>query len=298
MVKKNDGKKGEDREIKIVEIPLSKIKPDPDQPRKDFNENKIARLAKSIESQGLLTPIIVRPHGKDYYIIIGERRYRAVKNLGWKKIPAEIRTDKIAILIVQLMENIAREDLNPMEEAEAYMSLRENDGLSHPQIAESVGKSANHVSSKTRLLALPKEVQNFIRSGELQASIALVLIHKELSEEEVVNFAKDAVRENLSSKSVKGRITGLIKDRKMKAAGVTQLSDEAILEISAQKNMPYFLDRVAAYIIHISEMDVLDQKLFFKESFKLGDRATIAIALLKITKRAEPIIKTIKDMAK
>ncbi|MBD5429582.1 nucleoid occlusion protein [Lactobacillus sp.] len=155
----------------IQEIELDKIVPNPYQPRHTFSEESIDELAQTLQEQGLLQPIILREHHGDdaeYEIIAGERRYRAAKSLGWDKISAiveEMDDEKVASLAV--IENLQREDLNPIDEAEAYVKLMETNNLTQTELAKQVGKSQSYIANKIRLLKLNDKVQQFLIDGSL-----------------------------------------------------------------------------------------------------------------------------------
>lgn len=154
------------KDKQVQEIELSKIVPNPYQPRKTFSEESIAELAQTLEQQGLLQPIILRSHqGEDaeYEIIAGERRYRAAKSLGWDKISAiveEMDDAKVASLAV--IENLQREDLNPIDEAQAYIQLMESNNLTQTELAKQVGKSQSYIANKIRLLKLEPKIQELL----------------------------------------------------------------------------------------------------------------------------------------
>lgn len=155
----------------IQEIELDKIIPNPYQPRHTFSEESISELAQTLQEQGLLQPIILRKHDGDdaeYEIIAGERRYRAAKSLGWDKISAiveEMTDEKVASLAV--IENLQREDLNPIDEAEAYVKLMETNNLTQTELAKQVGKSQSYIANKIRLLKLSDKVQQLLIDGTL-----------------------------------------------------------------------------------------------------------------------------------
>jgi ParB/RepB/Spo0J family partition protein len=137
------------------DILLNQIKPDPDQPRKYFDPESLAGLAASIKEHGLAVPILVRPSGEGYIIVHGERRYKAIQSLGWETIPAEVRditADQAHWLA--LIENIQREDLSPIEEAQEYQRILDT-GATQAELAERVGKTQSYISHKTSLLKLP-----------------------------------------------------------------------------------------------------------------------------------------------
>lgn len=157
-------------------LKLSDVKPNPNQPRKAFDPDKLAELTASVKSRGVLTPILVREVNEDdhkYQIIAGERRYRASKQAGLKEIPARVlKTNEVELLEIGLIENIQREDLNALEEAEGYQSLISRFGKTQEALAEAVGKSRVHVTNMLRLLQLPEAVRNHLREGDITAGHA------------------------------------------------------------------------------------------------------------------------------
>jgi ParB family chromosome partitioning protein len=179
-------------------LPIHQIKPREDQPRKIFNEASLNELTQSIQSKGVIQPIIVRPVGNESYeIIVGERRWRAAKRAGLEKIPAIIREyNKTDTLAVALIENIQRENLNPLEEAQAIQSLLEECSMTHHQVAENLGKSRAPVSNLLRLLALTDEVKTMVNSGLLEMGHARALLS--LTGDQQVEAAKLVVGKELS----------------------------------------------------------------------------------------------------
>jgi ParB family chromosome partitioning protein len=168
----------EKREEKIAELPLGVINTDPDQPRKDFDEEKLRELSNSIDKIGMQSPILVRPIGNGTYeLIYGERRYKAHQLLKKDTIKCIIRNvsdrEKIAI---QLTENIIRQDLSPIEEARAFERLNVKLGLTHEQIGETIGKSRSYISNKLRLLQLPPDIQDAISEGKIFEGHARLLL--------------------------------------------------------------------------------------------------------------------------
>ena len=154
------------------------IRPNPDQPRTEFDPERIDALAASIDAVGLLQPIVVRPDGDQYVLVAGERRLRAVRHLGHATVAAVIRddTDAATNLTEALVENLQREDLNPLEEAAAYRELLEEYGLTHDEVGERVGKSRSAITNTVRLLGLPSPIQKYVASGELAAGHARALL--------------------------------------------------------------------------------------------------------------------------
>lgn len=153
-----------------AELPVRAIAPNPFQPRGNFRKADLAELAASIEVNGLLQAIVVRrsPSGRTFELVAGERRLRAVKELGWRDIPAQIRdVDDQTLLVHALVENIQREDLGPLEEARGYETLRDKFGFSQQKTAAAVGKSRSTVANMLRLLTLPPSVRRLLEEGKL-----------------------------------------------------------------------------------------------------------------------------------
>ena len=161
-------------------IDVNSIGPNPQQPRKVFLDEELQELARSIKENGLLQPLLVRPvlvaPGK-YELVAGERRLRAVQSLGWKEVPAVTReVDDDTLLVLALVENLQREALNPLEEAEGYQVLMEKHGLSHAGIGRTVGKSRSTVANMVRLLQLPSTVLRHVAAGSLSSGHARALL--------------------------------------------------------------------------------------------------------------------------
>ena len=169
---------GKNTENSITKLSISMVDPKSDQPRKYFDKEALEELAKSIEENGLLQPILVREYGNGrYQIIAGERRFRASKIAGLSEIPAIIldRDDR-KVAEISLIENIQREDLNPIEEAMAYKSLAEEYGLTQEEVSEKVGKSRSAIANTMRLLDLPAPVLDMVASGEISAGHGRALL--------------------------------------------------------------------------------------------------------------------------
>ena len=165
-------------------ILLSKINPNPNQPRKKFDDKSIKQLAQSIDEKGLISPITVRQIGNKYIIVAGERRYKAHILLKKKRILAYVIDAKSNedVMYMALIENIQREDLNPLEEAKAYHFLKESLESSITEIAKTVGKSRPAVSNSLRLLKLPEQIQDSILKGEINAGQARAILQKKTSQ--------------------------------------------------------------------------------------------------------------------
>lgn len=168
----------ESGEDELRELPLDCLAPGRHQPRREFDDEALAQLAESIRAQGVVQPIVVRPAGADRYeIVAGERRWRAARLAGLKRISAVVRTlDERGAMAVALVENIQRADLNPLEEAEALHKLIEECGLTHDQCATAVGRSRAQVSNLLRLMELNPDVQQLVRNRQISLGHAKVLL--------------------------------------------------------------------------------------------------------------------------
>lgn len=187
----------------FAELPLSSITPNPRQPRKHFDEEALDELAESISIVGLLQPVVVRRTDQDSYeLIMGERRWRASQIAGLDAIPAIVRdTTDDDLLRDALMENLHRQQLNPLEEAAAYQQLLEDFGATHEQLASRVGRSRPHITNTLRLLNLPPAVQRRLAAGVLSAGHARALLSLE-SVEAQESLAHRIVAEGLSVRAV------------------------------------------------------------------------------------------------
>ncbi len=178
----------------LENIPVGRIRANPNQPRKAFGDDALCSLVESIRRVGVLQPVVVRPDGFDYVLVAGERRWRAAQQAGLGEIPALIReTDGSGQLTEALIENLQREDLNPLEEAAAYRQLEEDFNMTHAQIGEQVGRSRAAVSNTLRLLQLCPAVQAYVAAGSLSAGHARALL----------GLADEALAEHLAERTVK-----------------------------------------------------------------------------------------------
>jgi ParB family chromosome partitioning protein len=160
----------------LQRIPISRIRPNPYQPRREFDPTALAELEASIRASGLLQPITVRRRGDSYELIAGERRLRAIRNLDWKDVHAVVRDfDDQTMLVLALVENLQRADLNPVEEARGYQRLLGEFSLTHQEVADAVGKDRSTITNLLRVLTLPNDVQQLVESGKLSAGHARAL---------------------------------------------------------------------------------------------------------------------------
>ncbi len=161
----------------LQRIPISRIRPNPFQPRHEFDPAELAELEASLQASGLLQPITVRRQGDAYELVAGERRLRAATNLGWSEIQAIVRDfDEQTMLVLALVENLQRADLNPIEEALGYRRLLEEFKLTQQQVAASVGKDRTTITNLLRILSLPEPVQRMVQAGQLSAGHARALL--------------------------------------------------------------------------------------------------------------------------
>ena len=183
----------------LLEVDLDLIEPNPDQPRYNFNEEKLNDLAQSIKSNGLVQPILLRRVSNGHYqIVAGERRWRAAQKAGLHKVNAVIRSIPDAKLLeLALIENIQRQELNPIEEAQAYQKLIQTLGLTQDEVAQRVGKDRSSIANYLRLLKLPEEIQQMLIEDSLSMGHARALLGLE-SEEEQLELAKEVVARKMS----------------------------------------------------------------------------------------------------
>ncbi len=164
------------REEVVQEVPVDKLSPSPFQPRTQFDEAALAELVESVKVHGILQPLVIRRKGSELQVIAGERRLQAAKRAGLERVPVVIReaTDR-EMLELALVENLQREDINPMEAAEAYQRLMQEFNLTQEQVAEQVGKSRSAVTNSLRLLNLPEPIRASLRKGEIDEGHGKVL---------------------------------------------------------------------------------------------------------------------------
>ena len=187
-----------DENESAIQLKINEIEPNRQQPRKEFDESALMELADSIAQHGILQPLLVRPViGNGYQLVAGERRWRAARMAGLTEVPVIIRqmSDQ-EMMELALIENLQREDLSPMEEAEGYRTLMEGYSLTQEEVAQIVGKSRPAVANSLRLLALPNEIGEMVRSGELSAGHARALLA--FPQEQMLSRAKDAVAQSLT----------------------------------------------------------------------------------------------------
>ena len=201
-----------------VTVNINDIEPNRDQPRKDFDEEALRELADSIALHGVIQPLLVRPISDGgYQLVAGERRWRASRMAGLTEVPVFIRemSDR-QVAEVALIENLQREDLNPLEEAKGYAQLMKDYSLTQEQVAKSVGKSRPAVANAMRILELPEEVLEYVRAGKLSAGHARTLLP--LKDKEVLlKLAEDIVLKGISVREAERIVKALLNPKKEKS---------------------------------------------------------------------------------
>ena len=181
-----------------VELPIEEIRPNPYQPRKEFDKKALEELSESIKTHGIFTPLLVRKSVSGYDLITGERRLRAAKMAGLKTVPAiQVEFAEEQMMEIAILENVQREDLNPIEEAAAYESLIQKLGYTQEKLAERVGKSREYCANIMRLLKLPEDVQSMVVNKELTMSHVRPLLS--LNDEEEIYEAAEKIKKNKMS---------------------------------------------------------------------------------------------------
>ncbi len=214
----------------LLQLPIEAVERSARQPRKRFDEARLAELAASIQEHGVVEPILVRREGARYRIVAGERRWRAAQRAGLREIPAIVReaSDREAFELA-LVENLQRADLNAIEEAEAYEVLARDHGLTQEQVAERVGKERSTVANALRLLKLPGDVRDAVRGGQLEMGHARALLALE-GADAVRRAAQKVLREGLSVRATEALVRELLgqgRVRKAEPAGTPATRDLA-----------------------------------------------------------------------
>ncbi len=208
---------------KVIELPLERVEPNPYQPRRQYDQQALEALSQSIAEHGVLQPLVVRPVEEGYQLIAGERRLRASQMAGLTSVPVVVRraTDQQALLLA-LLENLQREDLNPLEEARAFSRLMDEFGLAHDEVGRAVGKDRSTVANTVRLLKLPGEVQQDLAAGRLSAGHARALLALADSPPLLRQARDQVVRQGLSVRATEKLVKKLLKP----AAGAAAPSSE------------------------------------------------------------------------
>lgn len=230
----------------IIFLDINQIKPNTKQPRKNFNDEKIDELARSIEVHGIIQPIMVRPASEGYEIVAGERRWRAARRASLKNVPCIIRElNEEQNMLVAIIENMQREDLNPIEEAEALNLMISTYGLTQEEVSKSIGKSRPYITNSLRLLKLPSLVQEMVIKGELTNGHARAIagIKDKKKQEEIAKHAVElglSVREVEELTSGSGKISSKAKPKarvRVKNREITDIEEELKTVLGTKVNI-------------------------------------------------------------
>ncbi|KMZ43506.1 MULTISPECIES: ParB/RepB/Spo0J family partition protein [Bacillales] len=200
----------------VKEVSINEIRPNPYQPRKEFEQSAIEELAQSIKEHGIIQPLIVRKSIKGYELVAGERRLRAAKLAGLKEVPVVVKayTDQ-QLMEIALIENLQRENLNPLEEAEAYDKLISHHDYTQEQLAQKIGKSRPHVANMLRLLQLPEKIRKMVSAAELSMGHSRALLG--VTDKKVqLQLANDVVEKGLSVRQLEELVKQLNVSRETK----------------------------------------------------------------------------------
>jgi ParB family chromosome partitioning protein len=227
------------RSGEVRRLPVASIVPNPMQPRRVFTDSELSDLVDSIRENGLLQPLVVRPSPGSpdrYELVAGERRFRALNKLGWEEAPVVVReADDETLLVLALVENLQREALNPLEEAEGYQALAEQFDMKQADIAKSVGKDRSTVANMLRLLKLPLSIRKLVEDGSLTQGHARALLAVE-DPVRAAELARKAASEGWSVREVERRAAGSsTKPRKSKSAAKDPII--AALELALQDHL-------------------------------------------------------------
>ncbi|MGY0505752.1 ParB/RepB/Spo0J family partition protein [Luteimonas sp. e5] len=254
---------------RLKRLPLKHLQPGKYQPRQTMDDAKLAELAESIKAQGVVQPVVVRAIGKDKYeIVAGERRWRASRLAGLTEIPAVVRElDDRTVVAMALIENIQREDLNPLEEAQALQRLIDEFDLTHAQAAEAVGRSRAAVSNLLRLLELPEEIRALVQARAIEMGHARALLS--LTPQAAIALARQAADEGWSVREVEHRVQQLAagtlptgttrkRSRVLPSADIAALENELSELLASKVAVQHGRGGRGKLVIHYGSLDALD----------------------------------------
>lgn len=248
-------------------IDIDEIEANPEQPRKKFNQKELLELSETIKNVGVIEPIIVRKKENKYVIISGERRWRATRLAGFKKIPAIIKDfDEIKSIEISIIENIQREELTPLEEARAYEQLIKLTNMNIKQIAEKVGKDRSTISNLLRLLKLPEEIQQLVEEKKITAGQVrplLSIVDKKM----MIQLANKIIEEEWSARKVEEEVAKVVDPSSKKTIKEKEFKDPSILEIekkiraklTTKVDIVHKNNGSGKIIIHYANLDEFDR---------------------------------------
>ena len=196
-------------EKNLVQIKMDRIKPNPYQPRGKFDKDRMEELTLSIKEKGIIQPVVVRRAGDEFELVAGERRFLAAQKLGMEQLPALVmdKLSKEEMIELSLIENLQREDLNPIDQAKSYKRLSEECGLSQRQLSEKIGKDRSSIANTLRLLNLPEAIQGFIVDGELSEGHARAILSLP-GEKQQITLSRHIIRDGLSVRKTEELVYG------------------------------------------------------------------------------------------
>jgi ParB family chromosome partitioning protein len=222
---------------KILNLPLDSIEVNPNQPRKQFDEDSIQGLSESIRVDGLLQPVVVRKRGDRYQLVLGERRLKAARLAGVATIPAMLKTvEDVDSLRLALVENLQRENLNPMDVAQAYKALIDRFGITQEELAAMIGKDRSSVANTLRLLKLPEKVRAFLLENKISEGHARAILALPLASEQVA-LAERIVRTGLSVREVEASVGGKKRGKRARKADKTKPHHITFLENAVSQHL-------------------------------------------------------------
>ena len=265
----------------ISRIPIREIEPNPAQPRRDFDEGAMTELAESIRKNGVISPITVRKTDAGYQIVAGERRWRACRQAGVDEIPAlVVEVDDQTAFEMAMIENLQREDLNPLEEAEGYKELMERFGLTQEEVAEKVGRSRPAVANVLRLLTLPQALADLVRAGQLSQGHARTLLR--LSDvETMLQAAQMVIDQGLSVRQTEKLVKKLEQMRKEKEGPLVVNMNQIYIEELENR-----LAQATGRKINISQGK--EKGKITIEFYGNEDLESLSHAIMGMAKREEP----------
>jgi ParB family chromosome partitioning protein len=259
----------------VRELRINEIEPNSGQPRKHFNDEKLAQLAESIKQHGVVQPLIVQRDGNTYKIVAGERRWRASRLAGLQNIPVIIRDlSNKQVMEIALIENLQREDLNPIEEAEAYERLMEEFGMTQEEISATVGKSRPAIANSVRLLSLQDKIKNMVISGEISSGHARTILSIE-DREIQLKAVDEVVKKELNVRETEllvKRLTTKKEGKKSKTADIEYLAlEERFREIFGTKVKIINNKKAGKILIEYYSIDELDRIINIVENMGKND---------------------------
>lgn len=278
MAHREDQRLQLNKDEQVHSVSLDLIKANPYQPRKTFDEYRLNDLAQSIKQHGILQPIVVRKTVQGYYIVVGERRFRASKKAGLTEIPAIIKelSDE-DMMELAIIENLQREDLNAIEEAESYKKLMEDLNITQQEVAERLSKSRPYIANMLRLLKLPSDVAKMVRDGELSGAHGRTLLGLK-SPQKMKSIAKKAVKESWSVRYLESYINDYLE----KNAPKTSVNEQNL-------NKPKFIQKQERQLKeqYGSKVDISTHKNIGKIAFEFKSEEEFKSLIKKLNQNYE-----------